>query len=433
MSVPALLDSFAATATGFRCVCHGQPHKFLDDDVVGLRVQASCIAGANGRARNQERLSIRVADPSIPVIEVDTEFTGPDDNFLAAFHQRLLANLSLRAVSTLLEEGQFDGGPWLLGLDGLRDKHSGQQIALDEISRIAWQDRQCCFWRKGSDQWAIRFACDEENTNLLAQMTSQLLRIDLDECPEGQSDCGRFEFRDTRLHVQIALGAIGGACLAAAVVAVKLALAGQMAMAALVGAASVAMLISLGLGYWKFGTPDILRLSNDVLSLVRGGRGTSLPLSDLATISAQWIDYYRQGVYQQSHVHFQFTTDESFTLTYDSQASFGTSKFDELQQFQAHLASRIAPRLRSELKATGRVVWTGRITILRDGIEFTKRSGAEPRLIAFSQITHCEVDQGLLKLAFDGSPKPNIVEQTKQPNFYPGLVLFNELWADRCT
>ena len=95
MSVPALLDSFAATATGFRCVCNGQPHEFLDDDVVGLRVQASCIAGANGRTRNQERLSIRVADPSIPVIEVDTEFTGPDDNFLAAFHQRLLANLSL--------------------------------------------------------------------------------------------------------------------------------------------------------------------------------------------------------------------------------------------------------------------------------------------------------------------------------------------------
>ena len=120
-------------------------------------------------------------------------------------------------------------------------------------------------------------------------------------------------------------------------------------------------------------------------------------------------------------------------MTYDSQASFDTSKFDELQQFQAHLASRIAPRLRSELKAMGRVGWTGRITILRDGIEFTKRSGAEPRLIAFSQITHCEVDQGLLKLAIDGSPKPNIVEQTKQPNFYPGLVLFNELWADRCT
>jgi hypothetical protein len=203
-----------------------------------------------------------------------------------------------------------------------------------------------------------------------------------------------------------------------------------MAMAALVGAA---MLISLGLGYWKFGTPDVLQLSNDVLTLMRGGRGTSLPLSDLATISAQWIDYYRQGVYQQSHVHFQFTSDESSALTYDSQASFGTSKFYELQQFQAHLASRIAPRLRSELQATGRVGWTGRITIQRDGIEFTKISGAEPRLIAFSQITHCEVDQGLLKLAIDGSRKPNIVEQTKQPNFYPGLVLFNELWTDRCT
>ena len=278
----------------------------------------------------------------------------------------------------------------------------------------------------------MRFACDEENTSLLAQMISQLLRIDLDECPEGQSDRSSYEFRDTRLHVQIALGAAGGACLAAAVAAVKLTLSGQTAMAALVGAASVVMLISLGLGYWMFGTPDILRLSNDVLTLERGGHETSLPLSDLATISAM-DDYYRQGVYQQSHVHFQFTSDESFALTYDSQASFDTSKFDELQQFQAHLASRIAPRLRSELNSTGHVGWTGRITIQRDGIEFTKRSGAERRLIAFSQITHCEVDQGLLKLAIDGSPKPNIVEQTKQPNFYPGLVLFNELWADRCT
>jgi hypothetical protein len=241
-----------------------------------------------------------------------------------------------------------------------------------------------------------------------------------------------YEFRDTRLSIQIALGAAGAACLAAAVGAFRTMMAGELLLAESLGATSIALLVAMGLAYWKFGSPDVLRLSDDQLTLIRGGRETSFPLSDLESFSANWIDYYRQGVYHQTHVDFRFTFDNSLEapLSYRAQAVYQTSKFESLEQFQSHLSELIAPRLRDELESSGRVRWTERIAILCEGIEFQKKPGAEPKTIYFSQITHWEVDQGLFKLAFDGNSKPNIVEPTKQPNFYPGLVLFNDLLAE---
>src|SRR5262245_15831403 len=45
----------------------------------------------------------------------------------------------------------------------------------------------------------------------------------------------------------------------------------------------------------------------------------------------------------------------------------------------------------------------------------------------FPQITRWQLEQGLFKLATDGNRQPNIVEQASKFNFYPGLLLFEEL------
>jgi hypothetical protein len=82
-----------------------------------------------------------------------------------------------------------------------------------------------------------------------------------------------------------------------------------------------------------------------------------------------------------------------------------------------------------ELASAGRTRWTARLTLLPDGIEFanSKKPGVEPRVIPYSQVGQWEVDQGLFKLALEGSSKPDIVEKTHGWNFYPGLVLFTRL------
>src|SRR5262249_10001260 len=145
--------------------------------------------------------------------------------------------------------------------------------------------------------------------------------------------------------------------------------------------------------------------------------------------AGEWIDYERDGVYQNTRVRLRFTSDEPSTeeLKYDAQATYETPKYSDLEQFQTHLAVVVAQRMRDELSANGRVAWTSRLTLLGDGIEFAKKASDEPVVISFARITHWEVDRGLFKLAIDDSQRPNIAEKTNPLNFYPGLVLFAEL------
>src|SRR5215467_3132233 len=99
--MPAQLQSFRATASGFTCRCGGLTRSFNDDDVRGLTVGRRRTVASDGTARTHECLSIRVADATFPPVEVDIEYTGPDDNFLAPFRERLLANLTERALASV--------------------------------------------------------------------------------------------------------------------------------------------------------------------------------------------------------------------------------------------------------------------------------------------------------------------------------------------
>jgi hypothetical protein len=437
MSVETLIDadSFRATASGFTCRYTGRLREFHDEDVASLRIHKQRIVSDDGVARTREWLSIQVADPAVPPVEVDAEYSGPDDNFLADFRNRLLDSLTERSLAALLHESRFDGGPWIISLDGLTDKSVGTRIHLDRISGLAWQAGRLCFSQKGSNQLAMSFPSDAENTYLLARLASKLLHFNVDSGSGPEADPSReaYQFRDTSFRVQTAMGIAFGGCLLLAYGALKLAVAKELIIAAGLGVAAAVTLIATGLAYWQFGTPAILRLSGKALSLVHRRKESILPLDNLAEYSAHWSDYYRNGVYQQTLVRFQFTSDDAFlpTFRYDSQASRGTAKFEELQRFQSHLASIIAHRMQAELASSGRISWTARLTLLPYGLEFTRKPTDEPLLIAFSQITHWELDQGLLKLAIEGSRKPDIVENTTEPNFYPGLVVFTQLFESR--
>jgi len=423
-------DSFRATADGFTCRCRGTPQMFHDSDVRATCVRRQRVVAADGTARTHEWLLIRVADPAFPAIEIDTEYTGPDDNFLAPFRDRLLANLSDRAAASISQNIQFDGGPWTIDHEILFDKQSTTRIAIESISGIGWHEGRFCVWQGESDQPALSFAADQENTYLLARLLSRLLNIDEAETAAPDIEPGRsaFEFRDKGFLAEAALGIAGAALVVMIISAWLVAFAGQSSsVIELVLAA--ATLIGAGIVYWKFSPPSILRLSENALSIVSRGQEALLPLANLAGFSVDWTDYYRKGVYQHTTVRFQFQHDNPAApcLKYRSLAVARRPKYAELQAFQAELAGVVAARLREEVQSSGRAPWTSRLALLASGIEFTKKPGREAQLIDFSQITNWQLDRGLFKLALDGRRRPDIVEHANQWNFYPGLALFTEL------
>jgi len=420
-------DSFRATASGFTCRCGGMPRTFNDDEVQGLTVRRRRTVASDGTARTHECLLIRVADATFPPVEADIEYTGPDDNFLAPFRARLLSNLTERALAAVSQNQPLDCGPWTIDHESLTDKQSATALALERISGIGWHEGQFCVWLDQSDQPALGFAGDQENTYLLPQLLSRLLNIDESQviAPDVEPGRGRYEFRDKGFMAQIALGIAGAACVMIAV-SVWLDVFDGGSIIELVVAAIT--LVAAGVVYWRSSSPSILRLSENALSIVSRGRETLLPLSDLAQFSADWTDFHRRGVYQQTLVRFQFHNGDSAAppLKHHSLAVRGRPKYGELQAFQTELAEIVANRLREELESSGRARWTARLAIVDGGIEFTKKPRSEPQLIELSRVTNWEVDRGVFKLALDGRRRPEIVEQANQWNFYPGLALFTE-------
>jgi hypothetical protein len=423
-------DSFRATTVGFTCRYRGTLQTFHDSEVRSICVRRQRVVASDGTARTHECLSIRVADPTFPPVEVDIEYTGPDDNFLAPFRDRLLSNLTERSLASLAQNESLDGGPWIIDHESLTDKQSPSPLALEAISGIGWHEGQFCVWLDESDQPALSFASDQENTYLLARLLSHLLSIDESQIttPDVEPGRGRYEFHDRGFITQVALGTAGAACVVIAVSAWLAVFAAQReSIIELV--LGVITLVGAGVAYWKFGSPSILRLSDNALSIVSRGREALVPLADLAQFSADWTDFHRRGVYQQTLVRFQFHNGNSAAppLKHHSLAVRGRPKYGELQAFQAELAEIVAGRLREQLESSGRARWTARLAIVDGGIEFSKKANRPSPLIEFSRVTNWELDRGVFKLALDGRRRPEIVEQANQWNFYPGLALFKEL------
>jgi hypothetical protein len=393
-----------------------------------VSVRRKRTVASDGTARTHECLLIRVADATFPPVEVDIEYTGPDDNFLAPFRERLLSNLTARSLALVLQCEPLDGGPWIIDQESLTDKQSASSLALGAISGIGWHEGHFCIWLDESDQPALSFAADQENTYLLARLLSHLLNIDESQvtAPDVEPGRGRYEFHDKGFMARIALGTAGAAGVVIAVSAWLVVFAGGSIVEPIVAAVT---LIIAGVVYWRSSSPSILRLSENALSIVSRGREALVPLAELAQFSADWTDFHRRGVYQQTLVRFQFHNGDPATppLKHHSVAVRGRPKYGELQAFQAELAEIVAGRLREQLESSGRARWTARLAIVDGGIEFTKKTNRPLQLIEFSRVTNWELDRGMFKLALNGRRRPEIVEQANQWNFYPGLALFKEL------
>ena len=237
------------------------------------------------------------------------------------------------------------------------------------------------------------------------------------------------EFRDIRPWVQYALGGIAGGGLVATVGCLRMVWAGEPVFNYLAISVALLAVVALAVVYFKFGKSSILRQLEDGLLLENGNDECWLPFSDLDGFATNWTDIHRNGVYSHTTVRFDFYScgEELPAHKYSSSAGYGSAKYENLQTFQNDMARIIARQMLATLQAGGNVSWTPQITITHDALEIAGKSGSKPTVIQFSEITRWQVDQGLFKLAADGERKPSLVEKTSQYNFFPGLVLFDQI------
>jgi hypothetical protein len=235
------------------------------------------------------------------------------------------------------------------------------------------------------------------------------------------------EFRDTRMYVQYAIGGIAGVGVVSAFYLFKAAGNGQPQLLIAAAAALVVALIASGFVYFRFGKPVVLRQTAEGIQRVCGEREQTIAYDDLAGFRARWTDVIRNGVYQTTMVRFALRSRDAGerVINYDSSAMYDTVKYEQLQEFQNEVSAAVATQMADELERTGRVDWTAKLAIRRDGLEIVRKAGAAPEVVAFDRVSDWKVDQGLFKLGIDGSHRPVLLEQTTEWNFYPGLLLWS--------
>lgn len=420
-------QSLRVTENGFVAFSRGAEREFLDADVIGLTIHRE---RAPGSQTTVETLQVRVVDGNdTPVFQIESEYTGADDDFAASFRERLRQALLLRIMETLHAGGEFDAGQWAISLEGVLDKQSGTRIPIEEISVAEWREGDFCVGGEG--YLTVRFATDAENTHLLPSVLQYLLPKGTIAETHAHSATGRMlaEFRDTPQGVVTAIGISAGVAIALAVGFLQFTPLDAGSAYVILGAAALVFIAMLCTVYYFFGEAVLLRHLDNALVRVHGEKEQVIPLDRLASFSAKWTDVYVNGVYSGTTVRFDFTPDslEHPTIAYESSVSHGKPKYDELQTFQGRVAAVVAQRMKEQLEREGRVPWTARLTILPGGIEFRKKASTEPIFYEFSQVTRCQVEQGMLKMAVDGAKRPTIVESTDQKNFFPGLALVQHL------
>jgi hypothetical protein len=231
------------------------------------------------------------------------------------------------------------------------------------------------------------------------------------------------------MGIQYAMGGIAAAGLAGTFYSFKAAPDGGQIYLIAAGASVVVSLIVLAVVYLRFGKPVLLRQTAEGVQRVCGDHTQTITYDRLTGFRAKWTDVMRNGVYQYTHVRFGFSSiDPSETaITHDASASYQTLKFEELQAFQDETAAVVAQHMADELEQNGRVAWTPKLAIRRDGLELIKKAGAPPEVVGFDRVSQWKVDEGVFKLGVDDSRRPVLVEQASEWNFYPGLLLFTQL------
>ena len=237
------------------------------------------------------------------------------------------------------------------------------------------------------------------------------------------------EFRDTRAWFQYAMGGIAGLGIVGVYYLFKQSGQGGPAYLTAAGAAIVATLVVLAVVYFVFGKPVLLRPTAEGVQRICGDREQSVSFDQLTAFRAKWTDIHRNGVYQYTEVRFALSSGNRSApdILYDATASYQTVKFEQLQAFQADMAAVVAERLADELERNGRVEWTEKLALRRDGIELTRKAGGAPEVVGFERVSQWKVDEGVFKLGIDDGRRPALVEEASQWNFYPGLLLFSRL------
>jgi len=420
MLTSAQNESFQTTQTGFSVTRQGSRREFLDGDVLGLRVDTRRESDLIGGLSVLQSLQLRVRDDDGDDWVTLAHEVGPfDEDRLAGLRERLLDELFERACDRLSLGEEVQGDGWTLSLAGFTDHASGATCYPQQISAATWEADELCLWHEDESQPFARYPRSGENSLVLYRLLGQFLDHDFAAGTQAfgvglGKRLGQFTtyHRHTlpvrRIAIQMSLMLAGLMCC--------------MSLYTLgVGLVLIMVVVVSALPLLR-GYTETLKHFERGLVWSSGTDERVLLFDQLAAFSVDWQQSCVDVRRDLRRVVMQFYPEDPEQAAIDMEIQYDAAGRAEAESIQTHASAAVAARMQRDLVRRGRVAWTSRVAILRNGLEDHKTPAGPIQLLTFDEIERWQLTPQQLTLQLKEGRSP-IIYATNQPNFYAGWML----------
>ncbi len=428
------------TADGFVYTTAQGERTYLDDDVmcVSLSQQQNYFWG--NLQTVTRRFIIWVETTSIPERIVCISHLKPRmPDPLETFVVRIINELHSAARHAYQQGERVAGDGWGLerGQLLLKSTRSTAVIAITDLSAIEIVDDHVNIWRKGNDLPIGRIPEKTANAHLLVLMLKDLMSERNVESEAGlpAGHLGRMIFErrpGSRTSVIMGWSLV---CLLAFLTLVMIV--GAMVqrgprrrMRMTVTAIVLGSLTVAGSSLLTLQRRTRFRRHSFGIHLRGMFTDRRLRYSEIASLSYVALRRYSHGIYNGTTLTMRFVPMPGLGLKPINYSANILNADTELDRLRDEISIAISDRMKDYWTRYGNCPWIPYLQFQGENLSYSRLTltgRKQPTLIPLASIINFDIADGTFRIWAEGQKKPVVSEETSQPNFFPGLMLFSHL------
>lgn len=428
------------TADGFIYTTAHTERTYLDDDVmcVSLSQQQNYFWG--NLQTVTRRFIIWVETATVPERIVCLSHLKPGmPDPLEPFVVRIINELHSAAQHAYQQGDRVEGDGWALerGQLLLKSAKSTSVVAITDLSAVEIVDDHVNIWRRGNDLPIGRIPEKTANAHLLVLLLKDLMSEHNVESeanlPAGHLGRMIFERRPgSRTSIILGWSLV---CLLSFLTLV-------MITAALMDprprrqrrntSAAVVFGILTAAGFSLLTLQRRARFRRHAFGVHHRGMFTDrrLRYSEIANVSYAALRHYSHGMYNGTTLTMRFVPMPGLGLKPISYSANILNADAELDRLRDEISIAISERMKDFWTRHGYCPWVPFLQFQGDNLSYSRLTFTgrkQPIQIPLASIVNFDIADGAFRIWVAGQKKPVVSEETSQPNFFPGLMLFSHL------
>lgn len=419
--------------SGFRWITRSGETEYADPVVHGIGLFRRGQHSFGRLVSDRQNVWLWIGDDDAKPLQLTVRVVVGEDGPLGPLVRRLQRRLLEHAEDALRRGSRLSGDGWSWSDRTISTNSGARQttIKLQDVSAVDETQEELRIWRDVEPAPFMRLSLAQRNAWLLSQLLQRRFASPGSPDVLPASGLGRILREHRPRSALIASGLlalfasiVAGTCFAAAIWA-------QMLPLALVG-------IGVGLTAVALVTTAI-RLSRSSFRLHEKGISQT-SLSGFRSLGFEEIDQFAFDARRQYSRGRYIGT--MFTMVFVSQGRPRDSMFhseraafetEDIIQMRDRISEEVATRLARRWMETNSVAWTPELTILKCGLKYERRRGLlwknRAIEIELSEIGAFDICDGWFYVWGIEHDDPLIQVRTSSPNFYAGLLLFEQVTA----